>query len=138
MSKKIKKIFISMFFMVFFVFSLSFSHIKAVSNLDLPDGNHIVSAKRTRIVPDVVENEVIYNTKDGKNPVLGFLVDINLGSNVGIMAATRNYNETGTQTVRQMAKSAEAKTGRNIVAAIKCRFKLEWNRYIKWTNDCRW
>lgn len=125
MNKKVKKIFISMFLMVFFVFSLSFSHIKAVSNLDLPDGNHIVSAKRTRIVPGVVENEVIYNTKDGKNPVLGFLVDINLGSNVGIMAATRNYNETGTQTVRQMARAAEAKTGRNIVAAINA--DLNWN-----------
>src|SRR5690554_4479081 len=90
-----------------------------------PEGSFVVSKKETTIVPGVVENEIIFNTPDGQSPVSGFLVDINLGSSVNIMIASKDYDQRGTQTVREMAAAAEAKTGRNIVAAINA--DLNWN-----------
>jgi len=101
------------------------SHI-ATANGEIipPEGNFVVSLKKSTIVPGVVETEFTYNKPDGSNPVSGFIVDINLGSSVNIMACARNYDETGVQTVREMAKAAERKTGRNIVAAINA--DLNW------------
>jgi len=89
-----------------------------------PEGNFIVSLKNTTIVPGVTETEFIYNKPDGSNPVSGFIVDVHLGSSVNIMAASTNYNETGTQIVREMARAAQIKTGRNIVAAFNA--DLNW------------
>lgn len=99
--------------------------VQASADIVPPEGSFIVSSKKTTLVPGVVESEITYNTPDGSNPVSLFIVDINLGSSVNIMAASTNYNEIGTQTVRDMAKAAEAKTGRNIVAAINS--DLNWN-----------
>ena len=41
------------------------------------------------------------------------------------MAASKNYNQRGTQIVREMAEAAKEKTGRNIVAAINA--DLNWS-----------
>ena len=90
-----------------------------------PPGYHVISSKKSTIVPGVEETEIIYNTPDGQNPVSGFLVDINLGSSVNIMAASKDYNKRGVQTVRKMAEAAERETGRNIVAAINA--DLNWS-----------
>ena len=114
---------------VFFIISLLSTtldlNVMASYEFIPPEGNFIVSSKKTTLVPGVVETEIIYNTPDGSNPVSGFMVDINLGSSVNIMAATTNYNQTGTQIVREMAKAAGVATGRNIVAAINA--DLNWN-----------
>src|SRR5690554_4593494 len=86
------------------LFTLSFnSKLIAASDITPPEGNFIVSHKKTELIPGVEENEIIYNNSSGTNPVSGFAVDVKLGSNVGIMAATTNYNEIGTQTVLEMA-----------------------------------
>lgn len=109
-----------------FVFSFNKKIVVASDFIPPGDGeNFVVSHRKTELVPGVVENEVIYNDSTGKNPVSGFLVDINLGSNVGIMASTKNYNETGTQTVMGMAEASQNATGRNIVAGINA--DLNWS-----------
>ncbi len=122
--KKYFKNFILILLAVVFLFLFSAQTSVVTYGLEVPEGNHIVSTKKTNIVPGVVENEIIYNKPDGKSPVLGFFVDINLGSSVNIMAASKNYNEPGTQIVREMAAAAENKTGRNVVAAINA--DLNW------------
>lgn len=74
---------VSLLFLIMFSVSLNIS---ASSEFAPPEGNFIVSSKKTTLVPGVVETEVIYNTADGQNPVSGFIVDINLGSSVNIVA----------------------------------------------------
>ena len=97
----------------------------AGSNVTPPPGSFLISNKKTNIVPGVIESEINYNTVDSANPVHGFLVDINLSDNVGIMAVSKDYNKPGVQTVARMADATEKVTGKNIVAAINA--DLNWN-----------
>lgn len=118
----------ALFSIVFLVVLFAFTYNVKVSANEfiVPDGNFVVSHKRTELAPGVLENEVIYNNKAGTNPVAGFLVDIDLNNpNTGVMAATTNYNETGVETVMNMAKSAEQVTGRKVVAGINA--DLNWD-----------
>ncbi len=108
MKKVYSKVIVALLLLFLFMFTMDVS-VMANSGFMPPKGHHIVSTKKTTLAPGVVESEIIYNTPDGSNPVSGFIVDINLGSSVNIMAASKDYNQAGTQTVRKMAEAAKQK-----------------------------
>src|SRR5690625_93687 len=108
-----------------FVFSLN-SRIIIATGFTPPENHFVISEKNSQIVPGVMEKEVIYNNATGENPVSGFVVDVNLeAEGVNIMASTTNYDEAGTQTVRQMANAVQRRTGRNVVAGVNA--DLNWS-----------
>lgn len=122
--KTLKRTFLLLMVVTVLVMITSYNKIIA-SDFKPPEDYFVVSEKTSNIVPGVTEREVIYNSEDLKNPVTNYVIDINLGSNVGIMAATKDYNKRGTQTVREMAHAAEAATNRNVVVAINA--DLNWS-----------
>lgn len=124
--KNIKKIILGVTAIIL-LFTFTFQN-KIIASEFIPPNNNdfIVKHRKTELAPGIIENEIIYNNNTGTNPVSGYLVDINPETtNVGVMAATTNYNETGTQTVLEMAKAAELKTNRRIIAGINA--DLNWD-----------
>ena len=83
---------------------------------------YLISDTKYNLAPGITENRIITNKTSGtqQETVYAVTIDMSEGSTAGIMASYSNSADNLTwnmTSVRQQAQYAQAKTGRNIVAA---------------------
>ena len=94
----------------------------AISSSDMPEGFVLTSSTPYNICPGVVEEHIVTVDKNGNNQNKSYVAILDFSSGlVSAMAGYKDYDSSGTwgmQTVRDQARKAEEKTGKNIVVAI--------------------
>jgi hypothetical protein len=102
------------------MFAIGTVSVLATDGFTPPNGLRLTSLKEYTLAPGIKEQQVTMVDSNGNNQVQGYATNIDLSSNVGILAGYKDYNDSGRwgmQTVRDQAAAAQRKTGKNIVAA---------------------